>query len=175
MVKYDQSGYVGQSMSVRADKAYQNGERPASRWGKSEMLAAAEVSGADPKTLANMATYTVSELRRDSLVKTSWHHTGKMANATDFFSIREADDLAKIFCVAAKEKRKLDSDERKESVANAAKRGADYKEKGATLKMGSTPFGGCYSFYVAGECVESGFTGGEVAEAVVKAFREASK
>lgn len=39
-VRYNQSGYFGSSMSLRAVEAYEAGEKPKSKWTKKVMLAA---------------------------------------------------------------------------------------------------------------------------------------
>lgn len=37
-------GYIGYSMSVRAAEAYQSGEKPLSKWSKSDILAAVKAA-----------------------------------------------------------------------------------------------------------------------------------
>lgn len=87
-VTFNQSGYVGQSMSVRAARAYMEGELPASKitakvladWGIDEPVG------------------FVKFLIRNNLLETSsWHHTGKFARETDFYSDESiAESLAEL-------------------------------------------------------------------------------
>jgi hypothetical protein len=59
------SGYVGWSMSRRAVQAYEDGEAPLSRIGSGKYIkAAAELLG-----------------------RSSWHHTSKHCNRTDFYKV----------------------------------------------------------------------------------------
>jgi hypothetical protein len=90
-VSYNQSGYVGSSMSVRAMEAYEAGERPKSRWTKALMLAAIRDACRDAE---RVMLPEVSKLRKDEVfsrffVVTSWHHTSKYANETDFYGVDE--------------------------------------------------------------------------------------
>ena len=92
-VRYNQNGYVGCSMSVRAIEAYDNGEMPKSKWTKKAIL-----SG----IMEILRLYDISEekismfakLKKDELFNmfvswSSWHHTGKYANKTDFYEVDE--------------------------------------------------------------------------------------
>lgn len=88
-VTYGQAGYDGQSMSIRAREAYEAGEMPKSRWTKAAMLAAIEAWCRDNDRIA---FEILGKLRKDELFArcfavTSWHHTGKYANATDFYGV----------------------------------------------------------------------------------------
>jgi len=90
-VAYNQKGYVGCSMSERAARAYDSGEKPKSRWTKKAMLDAIE-EYCDESGIAYDGS--ASALKKDELFSrffcwTSWHHTGKYANATDFYGIDE--------------------------------------------------------------------------------------
>ena len=96
-VTYNQPGYVGCSMSVRAVMAYNHGEKPKSRWSKRAMLTAIE-------NYCNSMGYVFDE-RFTKLTKaklfhgyfeyTGWHHTGKYARITDFYGLcEEMVDLA---------------------------------------------------------------------------------
>jgi hypothetical protein len=75
-------GYVGYSMSERAVAAYESGEMPASKLAK-----ALKVSTAAVKAVMS---------------RSSWHHTSKNYNSTDFFSWdfeaegEEAEDQAEV-------------------------------------------------------------------------------
>lgn len=93
-VSYGQSGYVGCSMSRRAQEAYEQGEKPKSKWTKTAMLDA--IAGVlwfdDVLTEENMSAF--KKLKKDELFNqffewSSWHHTGKYANVTDFYDVDE--------------------------------------------------------------------------------------
>jgi len=85
-------GYVGRSMSVRVAEAYDNDEMPRSKWTKQAMLARmagyCEDCGLDCKAdvLEGMAR---DELFHRFFYRSSWHHTGKLFNQTDFYSLDE--------------------------------------------------------------------------------------
>lgn len=93
-ISYGQSGYVGCSMSKRAQEAYEQGEKPKGKWTKTAMLDA--IAGIlwfdDVLTDDNMAAF--KKLKKDELfnqffIWSSWHHTGKYANVTDFYDVDE--------------------------------------------------------------------------------------
>lgn len=82
-VKYGQRGYDGFSMSTRATSAYENGEKPLSKWttaDRDEINALLERFGVDRKL-------TLKELKNilQWHCATSWHHTSKMVNRTQFY------------------------------------------------------------------------------------------
>lgn len=88
-VTYNQHGYVGQSMSVRARDAYEDGERPKSKWTKAAMLDAMEdycelMGIAMPEDAKAMKK---GEIFARYFKWTGWHHTGKFANETDFYGV----------------------------------------------------------------------------------------
>lgn len=71
-------GYVGWSMSVRASEAYGHGLMP---W--ADLTAAHLKAAGCPETFA-----TVKRLRDAELITAEeWHHTSKMFNETDFWSV----------------------------------------------------------------------------------------
>lgn len=86
------SGYIGHSMSRRAAEAYELGEMPKSKWTKKAMVAAIQSycdefdMSFDPDVLKGM--------RKDDMFerffhKSSWHHTSKFFNETDFYKLDE--------------------------------------------------------------------------------------
>lgn len=87
------SGYVGQSMSRRAAAAYDNGEKPLSKWTKSEILSRlSEKAAENGETLPagyieNLKKVSLENLRIFFLKETSWHHTGKFFNETNFYDV----------------------------------------------------------------------------------------
>ena len=75
------AGYYNYSMSNNAVWAYENGEMPLSKWTKSSIL---EACGDKAEMLKPL---TVAELRAEVLICSSWHHTSKHYNRTDFYMI----------------------------------------------------------------------------------------
>ena len=93
-------GYIGQRMSERAAEAYDIGEKPFSKWTKSEIIGRLqklidsgelESSEDDMKRIKRLTSKTV---KYAFLKKSSWHHTGKYFKETDFYDI--VDDFSKI-------------------------------------------------------------------------------
>ena len=93
-------GYIGQRMSERAAAAYDMGEKPFSEWTKSDIIERLqklidsgdlECSEEDMKRIKRLTSKTV---KYAFLQKTSWHHTGKYYNETDFYDV--VDDFSKI-------------------------------------------------------------------------------
>lgn len=81
------SGYIGYSMSVRAKEAYENGEKPLSKWTKAAILAA--LKEARGEEFVNAAKgYPLAALKKVCLEWASWHHTSKHFNKTDFYQFR---------------------------------------------------------------------------------------
>jgi len=89
------SGYVGYSMSKRAVEAYEQGEKPKSKWTKAVMLQEIvaycdefdmEISD---KAWGYLRKLTKGELFNRFFYKTSWHHTSKYFNQTDFYGLDE--------------------------------------------------------------------------------------
>ena len=86
------SGYIGHSMSRRAAEAYEDGEMPKSKWSKKAMVAAIQSYCDefdmlfDPDVLKGMRKDEVFE---QFFHKSSWHHTSKFFNETDFYKLDE--------------------------------------------------------------------------------------
>lgn len=97
-VSYGQSGYVGCKMSERAKEAYDNGERPMSKWNKWDILNELEYD-LDDDTIAKLSKYSTQTLKNVCLEWTSWHHTGSYANETDFYAVMDGKnaDLNQVF------------------------------------------------------------------------------
>lgn len=85
------SGYSGYSMSNRAVDAYEDGEMPLSKWTKKMIIS--EVVEHEHFTEEELKKYHKNVLAEYFLFESSWHHTSKFCNATDFYSIDE--DIAK--------------------------------------------------------------------------------
>lgn len=82
------AGYNGYSMSNNAVLAYNNGEKPLSKWTKAEIL-----DGLPDSLKASAKRLTVSEIKGLFLRYSSWHHTSSMYNRADFYSLRDADEV----------------------------------------------------------------------------------
>ena len=83
------SGYCGYSMSNNAIDAYLCGEMPLSKWLKADLIYAIEDVLEDKANIVKFKKLTVKQLKKHFLTRTSWHHTSKMYNETDFYSIDE--------------------------------------------------------------------------------------
>ena len=76
------AGYYGYSMSNNAVSAYEVGEKPLSKWTKKKIIELCK-----EYTQLDISKLTVSELKEKMLVRSSWHHTSKFYNKTDFYSL----------------------------------------------------------------------------------------
>lgn len=94
-------GYSGWSMSVRAVQAYENSEMPKSKWTKTAMLNVIyEWLGDNGIQITSKQAVNLSSLPKAVLFDTlftpsSWHHTSKRFNKTDFYSL-DADALREL-------------------------------------------------------------------------------
>ena len=83
------AGYYKNQMSNNAIWAYSQGEKPVYKWTKTAILE--EIDNifwhADKKTKIDFKKMTLKELKDNFLVWSSWHHTGKMYNETNFYCI----------------------------------------------------------------------------------------
>ena len=90
------SGYAGFSMSRRAVEAYENGEKPMSKWTKKAILEAIDEYSKDNEVECPLELFkkiSAPVLKDLLLVYSSWHHTSSYANYTAFYSI-DFDKLA---------------------------------------------------------------------------------
>jgi hypothetical protein len=81
------NGYDGYSMSNNARRAYEQGEKPISRWSKEDILD--EVEEISPEAAKLLKGVKLAVLREHVLHRTSWHHNSDHYNRTDFYSIDE--------------------------------------------------------------------------------------
>lgn len=85
------AGYFGFSMSNNAVEAYENGQRPLSRWTKGDILDEVKyILEDDPKLDAKLCLlkyFSVKNLKDFLLVDCGWHHTSKYYNETEFWEI----------------------------------------------------------------------------------------
>ena len=77
-------GYVGHKMSERAVEAYRKGEKPLTKWTKDEILKC--IKSCYPDVAEHCSHFSLSFLRKHFLYCSSWHHTGKYYNKTDFYA-----------------------------------------------------------------------------------------
>lgn len=88
----NKKGYVGNSMSVRAKKAYENNEMPLSAWTKENMIE--EIENIIDYHELNLDLNLLKKLTKDQIKNefmrnSSWHHTGCLFNQTNFYEINE--------------------------------------------------------------------------------------
>ncbi len=81
------SGYTGYSMSKRATEAYENGEKPFSKWTKKEILI--RIKDINEEKAQAFSKLKLSVLKDTVLRYSSWHHTSSMCNRTDFYEVSE--------------------------------------------------------------------------------------
>lgn len=82
------AGYKGYSMSNNAVNAYENGEKPFSKWTKADIVR--EIRNSELEfnfSMEKIKKVPVKVLRDRCLIKTSWHHTSSYYNTTDFYSV----------------------------------------------------------------------------------------
>lgn len=77
------NGYDGYSMSNNARAAYAGGEKPLSNWTKTDIIDAIQDINPD----IDCSRLNTTTLKNEFLTQTSWHHTSKFYNKTDFYSI----------------------------------------------------------------------------------------
>lgn len=97
--------YIGQKMSVNAAMAYMDGEKPFSKWTKTEIL---EMIGAayGPEAADFCKKFSTKFIKENFLICSSWHHTGKYFNKTDFYSFEDSKEKEEIFNLKEEEKEK---------------------------------------------------------------------
>ena len=92
------AGYYEFSMSNNAIAAYENGEKPLSKWKKADIIAAIEKAIRDKELVLNcnmdkLKKAPVKELKILCLSYSSWHHTSNHYNKTDFYSPKATEQL----------------------------------------------------------------------------------
>lgn len=86
------AGYCGWSMSNNAVDAYDNGEMPISKWSKDRIISRInrEVRNNEIElncSLSELRKVPLEVLKQYCLRYSSWHHTGKYYQTTDFYSL----------------------------------------------------------------------------------------
>lgn len=79
------AGYNGYSMSNNAVTAYENGEKPFSKWSKADILE--EIKEDIDFEKYNFKKISSFILKNYFLQKSSWHHTSSYYNCTNFYRI----------------------------------------------------------------------------------------
>lgn len=86
-LRIKESGYSGYSMSNNAVAAYDNGEKPLSKWTKSDIIEL--VRDINPEIVNELKKLPLDVLKKKCLTQTSWHHTSSYYNKTNFYSFDE--------------------------------------------------------------------------------------
>ena len=82
------AGYKGWAMSNNAVAAYENGEKPLSKWTKAAILDAIRKQEVELKcSREKLRKLPVEVLKETCLIYSSWHHTSSHYNKTDFYSL----------------------------------------------------------------------------------------
>lgn len=87
--------YINYSMSENAGRAYSDGEKPFSKWTKTEILGnIGAIYG--PGAASFCKKFSTAFLKESFLDLSSWHHTSKFFNKTCFYSFNENLELEEI-------------------------------------------------------------------------------
>lgn len=84
------AGYKGFSMSNNAVAAYEDGEKPLSKWTKADIFEIIEDEDREIKlkcSIDKLRKLPVKILKDICLTYSSWHHTSNHYNKTDFYSL----------------------------------------------------------------------------------------
>lgn len=82
------AGYSGWSMSNNAVAAYEDGEKPLSKWTKTDIFDAMSEQEIELKcSMENLRKLPAKILKEVCLTRSSWHHTSSHYNKTDFYSL----------------------------------------------------------------------------------------
>jgi hypothetical protein len=132
------AGYYGYSMSNNAISAYENGERPLSKWTKADILEEIELAIKKEDLTLNcsmekLKKIPVKLLKDLCLSYSSWHHTSNHYNKTDFYSL----DLDRIERLSDERIDSEIADYKQEQTDNKAE-SIEEKWKCAFLEWGGT-------------------------------------
>lgn len=82
------AGYNGFSMSNNAVAAYEDGEKPLSKWTKTDIFDAINEQEVELKcSIEKLKKLPIKVLKEICLIYSSWHHTSNHYNKTDFYSL----------------------------------------------------------------------------------------
>lgn len=110
------AGYHGYSMSNNAVNAYEDGEKPISKWTKTDIIN--EILSINPKLDEKLLKkVNVSILKNNALTYAGWHHTSNHYNETNFYKIDDdvenwTDDFVKTLTAAQVEKKEEPKEEK---------------------------------------------------------------
>ena len=94
------AGYHGYAMSNNAVQAYEDGEKPLSKWTKKtladELADALDVDAEEVEKV--LKPYTLKEIKEKCLVYAGWHHTSSHYNRTAFYALDDFENLADLEC-----------------------------------------------------------------------------
>ena len=129
------SGYKGYSMSNNAVEAYKNGEKPYSRWTKANIIEAIEKAIREDDLILKCSMEKLNKtpaeiLKLFCLSYSSWHHTSKRYNKTDFYIL----DINRVACLTDE---KIDNEIAKNKNVKKTKP-KEEKWKCAFLEWGGT-------------------------------------
>lgn len=143
-MSYDMnSGYVGWSMSVSAEEAYENGEMPRSKWTKKAMVAFMQgyPDSYDMVLTIDPNKYTKDELFKQFFEYKGWHHTSKFCNETSFYGLDEGVIWEVMRDMTEEEKAEKaariqrEREQRKQEQAEREQRRQERKEKVTAYKL----------------------------------------
>jgi hypothetical protein len=87
-------GYSGHSMSNRAVEAYESGQRPLSKWKKENILDTIDEQASELAPFMDLiGSMSEKEMKANLLEQSSWHHTGALYSATDFYGVKSPKDI----------------------------------------------------------------------------------
>lgn len=81
------AGYYNYSMSNNAVSAYANGEKPISKWTKSEIIDTLVSEGISSEKIDLIKKLSAKAVKAHCLRRSSWHHTSSHYNRTDFYEV----------------------------------------------------------------------------------------
>lgn len=94
------AGYHGWSMSNNAVQAYEDGEKPLSKWTKKTLVyELADALDTEPEEVEKvLKPYALKEVKDKCLIYTGWHHTSSHYNRTSFYALDDFEDLTDLEC-----------------------------------------------------------------------------
>lgn len=100
--KYEtKGGYQGLSKSNRAVQAEEDNQYPLSKWGKSKIkqlyddakIVFSDNYGINDYLMSEINKLSDKEIRDNLLDKSSWHHTSKFANETNYYGLKSPKEI----------------------------------------------------------------------------------
>lgn len=81
------NGYDGYSMSNNARSAYDDGEKPLSKWTKAAIISEIKNHDVSTEVMAALQKVNAKTLKNELLIYSGWHHTSEYYNKTDFYAV----------------------------------------------------------------------------------------